>query len=96
MANQMRMIRDESFPDPPSQRAKCTDCEYQNYCRDIWRFRKPPGFLRRKKVCEKKLSPVRYFSTIFYALDIVLPLVPMKRELKVCRVDSGDRLGQGG
>jgi CRISPR-associated exonuclease Cas4 len=30
------MIRKESFPDPPSQRAKCTDCEYQNYCRDIW------------------------------------------------------------
>ena len=30
------MIRDERFPEPPSSRAKCVDCEYQNYCRDIW------------------------------------------------------------
>ncbi|MBW2031451.1 MAG: CRISPR-associated protein Cas4 [Deltaproteobacteria bacterium] len=30
------MIRAERFPDPPSRRAKCVDCEYQNYCRDIW------------------------------------------------------------
>ena len=30
------MIRKERFPEAPSQRAKCTDCEYQNYCRDIW------------------------------------------------------------
>jgi len=30
------MIRDEKFPPAPSKRSKCTDCEYQNYCRDIW------------------------------------------------------------
>ncbi|MBW1999809.1 MAG: CRISPR-associated protein Cas4 [Deltaproteobacteria bacterium] len=30
------MIKLERFPDPPSGRAKCVDCEYQNYCRDIW------------------------------------------------------------
>jgi CRISPR-associated exonuclease Cas4 len=30
------MIRNENFPPAPSKRAKCTDCEYQNYCRDIW------------------------------------------------------------
>jgi len=30
------MLKTESFPDAPSRRAKCTDCEYQNYCRDIW------------------------------------------------------------
>jgi CRISPR/Cas system-associated exonuclease Cas4 (RecB family) len=30
------MIREERFPAPPAQRGKCLDCEYQNYCRDIW------------------------------------------------------------
>ncbi len=30
------MVERERFPDAPSQRAKCADCEYQNYCRDIW------------------------------------------------------------
>lgn len=30
------MINTEKFPDPPSQRTKCTECEYKNYCRDIW------------------------------------------------------------
>lgn len=30
------MVLAERFPDPPSTRAKCADCEYQNYCRDIW------------------------------------------------------------
>lgn len=30
------MITRERFPDAPAQRAKCTDCEYQNYCRDVW------------------------------------------------------------
>jgi CRISPR-associated exonuclease Cas4 len=30
------MIRHESFPPAPARRSKCTDCEYQNYCRDIW------------------------------------------------------------
>ncbi|MBW2030599.1 MAG: CRISPR-associated protein Cas4 [Deltaproteobacteria bacterium] len=31
-----RMVLEEKFPDPPAQRNKCEDCEYQNYCRDIW------------------------------------------------------------
>jgi CRISPR-associated exonuclease Cas4 len=31
-----RMIENEIFPDAPSQRTKCVDCEYRNYCRDIW------------------------------------------------------------
>lgn len=31
-----RMIKEELFPAPPSHRSKCADCEYQNYCRDIW------------------------------------------------------------
>lgn len=30
------MIISERFPDPPSGKAKCVDCEYQNYCRDVW------------------------------------------------------------
>lgn len=30
------MIMEERFPEAPEQRAKCSDCEYQNYCRDIW------------------------------------------------------------
>ncbi len=30
------MIVEERFPDPPSHQSKCLDCEYQNYCRDIW------------------------------------------------------------
>lgn len=30
------MILEERFPDPPSQRTKCADCEYRNYCRDVW------------------------------------------------------------
>jgi len=30
------MITQERFPEPPSHRARCVDCEYQNYCRDIW------------------------------------------------------------
>jgi CRISPR-associated exonuclease Cas4 len=31
-----KMITEERFPEPPVQRSKCADCEYQNYCRDIW------------------------------------------------------------
>jgi CRISPR-associated exonuclease Cas4 len=31
-----KMIKEERFPAPPSHRSKCADCEYQNYCRDIW------------------------------------------------------------
>lgn len=30
------MIKEERFPDAPPTRTKCVDCEYQNYCRDIW------------------------------------------------------------
>ena len=30
------MIVNERFPQAASSRAKCTDCEYQNYCRDVW------------------------------------------------------------
>lgn len=30
------MVQGERFPEPPSRRTKCADCEYQNYCRDIW------------------------------------------------------------
>lgn len=30
------MIRQERFPDPPTGRGKCLECEYQNYCRDVW------------------------------------------------------------
>lgn len=30
------MIRTESLPEPTAVRARCTACEYQNYCGDIW------------------------------------------------------------
>ena len=30
------MVRQEALPPPTSVRARCTDCEYQNYCADIW------------------------------------------------------------
>lgn len=37
MLNEIRhMIQEERFPDAPAQRKKCADCEYQNYCRDVW------------------------------------------------------------
>ncbi len=31
-----RMIADERFPEPTFVRSRCTACEYQNYCADIW------------------------------------------------------------
>jgi CRISPR-associated exonuclease Cas4 len=31
-----KMIEEEDFPEAPAQRGKCADCEFQNYCRDIW------------------------------------------------------------
>jgi CRISPR-associated exonuclease Cas4 len=31
-----KMIKEEKFPEPASPKSKCLDCEYQNYCRDIW------------------------------------------------------------
>ncbi|MDD5206585.1 MAG: CRISPR-associated protein Cas4 [Desulfobacterales bacterium] len=37
MVDEIRqMIEREIFPPAPVKRSKCTDCEYQNYCRDIW------------------------------------------------------------
>lgn len=30
------MIRKESLPEPTPVRSRCQDCEYQNYCADIW------------------------------------------------------------
>lgn len=30
------MIRAERFPEPPAKTNKCNECEYQNYCRDVW------------------------------------------------------------
>lgn len=30
------MIRSEMLPEPTAVRARCTACEYQNYCADIW------------------------------------------------------------
>ncbi len=30
------MIREERFPDPPREIGKCFDCEYRNFCRDVW------------------------------------------------------------
>lgn len=30
------MVRREALPPPTPVRARCTDCEYQNYCADIW------------------------------------------------------------
>lgn len=30
------MIQEERFPGPAKERAKCIDCEYRNFCRDIW------------------------------------------------------------
>jgi CRISPR-associated exonuclease Cas4 len=36
LAEIRKMIEEEKFPEAPPQRAKCADCEYRNYCRDIW------------------------------------------------------------
>jgi len=30
------MVRRESLPEPTPVRSRCQDCEYQNYCADIW------------------------------------------------------------
>jgi CRISPR-associated exonuclease Cas4 len=30
------MIRQERMPDPTPSRGRCNECEYQNYCRDVW------------------------------------------------------------
>lgn len=30
------MIDEELFPEPTTVRSRCTACEYQNYCADIW------------------------------------------------------------
>ena len=31
-----RIVRDEWMPEFPANRNRCTDCEYRNYCRDMW------------------------------------------------------------
>jgi CRISPR-associated exonuclease Cas4 len=31
-----RIIHDEWMPEAPDNRNRCTDCEYRNFCRDIW------------------------------------------------------------
>ena len=31
-----KMVASEAFPEPTSVRARCTACEYRNYCADIW------------------------------------------------------------
>jgi len=36
LAAMRRMIAHEELPPPTSVRARCTVCEFQNYCRDIW------------------------------------------------------------
>jgi len=30
------MIRTETFPGPTPVRARCTDCEYRNFCGDVF------------------------------------------------------------
>jgi CRISPR-associated exonuclease Cas4 len=31
-----RVIKDENMPEPTTVRARCTACEFRNYCADIW------------------------------------------------------------
>jgi CRISPR/Cas system-associated exonuclease Cas4 (RecB family) len=31
-----RMIEREEFPPPTAVRARCTDCEYRNFCADVF------------------------------------------------------------
>jgi len=31
-----RMVREERMPEPTPVRARCTGCEFRNYCDDIW------------------------------------------------------------
>ncbi len=31
-----KMIEEEQLPEATPIRGRCTDCEYRNYCRDIW------------------------------------------------------------
>ena len=31
-----RMISNEEFPEPTTVRARCTDCEYRNFCADVF------------------------------------------------------------
>ncbi len=30
------IIKKEMMPEPNPQRSRCEDCEYRNYCRDVW------------------------------------------------------------
>ena len=36
LADIRRMIEREALPDPTPVRARCSACEFQNYCGDIW------------------------------------------------------------
>jgi CRISPR-associated exonuclease Cas4 len=36
VAEMRRLIRDEEMPAPTPVRARCTACEFRNYCADIW------------------------------------------------------------
>jgi CRISPR-associated exonuclease Cas4 len=31
-----KMVTTEEFPEPTTVRARCTACEYRNYCADVW------------------------------------------------------------
>jgi CRISPR-associated exonuclease Cas4 len=36
LADLQRMLRTETFPNPTPMRARCTDCEYRNFCADVF------------------------------------------------------------
>ena len=36
LADMRRMVEQEALPPPTPVRARCTACEFQNYCGDIW------------------------------------------------------------
>jgi CRISPR/Cas system-associated exonuclease Cas4 (RecB family) len=36
LARMHDMVVHESFPDPTPVRARCTDCEYRNFCADVF------------------------------------------------------------
>ena len=36
LAMMQSMIQNEAFPEPTPVRARCTDCEYRNFCADVF------------------------------------------------------------
>ena len=36
LVEMQKMIVDEQIPEATGARARCAECEYQNYCRDVW------------------------------------------------------------